>query len=175
MKFASSVADRNIIKTIVTTLTSIDHVSKGGLGLKFDPKHLKRAVSETLDNLEKYDSVSSTSNLSRKMLQKEKSKLSCRLTGSGRISFAEQYPDLSSIMLSLFDSSGDGLCAHPRLICDTLFLEKTTWMDMPRCVSLLQVFQYLFLQPIHILTTFDLALNKPCGIMKVQILTQVFV
>ena len=40
-------------------------------------------------------------------------------------------------MLSLFDSCGSGLQSHPRLICETLFLQQKTWMDMPRPVSIM--------------------------------------
>ena len=74
LKFSSTAADRNIIKTIMTSITSIDHVSKGGLGLEFNRQCLKRAVSDTMDSIEKYDTVSSTSNFSGIMLKKEKSK-----------------------------------------------------------------------------------------------------
>ena len=41
-------------------------------------------------------------------------------------------------MLALFDGCGEGLRSHPRLITDVLCVEKTTWMNMPRAVSILQ-------------------------------------
>lgn len=66
-------------------------------------------------------------------------KLACsqRISGSWRKSYAELYPELTSCMLQLFDSgSVSVLSAHPRLITYTLFMEKHSWIDMPRCVSI---------------------------------------
>lgn len=141
----------------------MNHLSKGGLGIKFDKKCLRNANTETSVCLDKFCEISSKFNLSRKKLQKEKSKIGLRIPGSGRIAFGEQYPELSHIMLSLFDSSGDGLCAHPRLICDTLFLEKRTWLDMPRCVSVLnQVFDI----PISLSAAYTYTDNYKSGSMQ---------
>lgn len=41
-------------------------------------------------------------------------------------------------MVQFFYSVGDGLQSHPRLICDTLFTDNTSWMNMPCCVSILR-------------------------------------
>lgn len=46
------------------------------------------------------------------------------MPGSGRKAIAEDYQELTTCMLSLFDSCGAGLQSHPRLICETLFVQK---------------------------------------------------
>ena len=61
------------------------------------------------------------------------------LKGFGRPAFCKKYPDLTTIMLNLFDIYGEGLRSHPRPICDTLFLDPTeTWIHFPHCFSILQ-------------------------------------
>ena len=60
-----------------------------------------------------------------------------RQPGSGRSFIAEKYPQMSSCMLMLFDSCGSGLQSYPRLICETLFMDKKHRLDMPRAFSIL--------------------------------------
>lgn len=127
LSYATTSHDRNLLKTVLSKLTSKTFMSSGALGISFNKKSLNHAEIE-IDNY----NYKQTNN---------KHERSIRLPGSGRPNFAERYPELSSIMLSLFDAAGQGLSSHPRLICDTLFMDKTSWLDMPRCVSTLnQVF-----------------------------------
>ncbi|CAG2236052.1 unnamed protein product [Mytilus edulis] len=88
------------------------------------------------------DGVVESVSFERYNLNQKKLACSQRISGSGRKSYAELNPELTSCMLQLFDSgSVSGLSAYPRLITDTLFMEKHSWIDMPRCVSILnQVF-----------------------------------
>ena len=80
-----------------------------------------------------------------------------RLKGSGQPAFCQKYQDLVAIMLNLFDSYGEGLRSHPRLICDTLFLDpKETWIDMPRCCS---ISQQLYDIPIKLSTAYTYTMN----------------
>ena len=53
-------------------------------------------------------------------------------TGSshvGRQLSCEKYPEMIPLMETLFSSARD-LMAHPRLICDMLFVDSTNWGDM---------------------------------------------
>lgn len=61
-----------------------------------------------------------------------------RLDGAGRPSKSTEYEELLGTLLALFDGCGEGLRSHPRLITDVLYVEKTSWMNMPRAVSILQ-------------------------------------
>ena len=63
---------------------------------------------------------------------------SSRQPGAGRPSKSDEYGQLLGVMLNLFDGCGEGLRSHPRLITDVLYVEKTTWMNMPRAVSILR-------------------------------------
>lgn len=69
--------------------------------------------------------------------KRKREEIETRQSGSGRPSIAELFPDLASCMLSLFDSSGSGLQSHPRLICETLFMQEKLWLDMLRAVSIM--------------------------------------
>ncbi|KAL3853770.1 hypothetical protein ACJMK2_017283 [Sinanodonta woodiana] len=72
--------------------------------------------------------------------KKRKKEILVHEEGNGRPMLAEKYPMLATCLLSLFDSAGQGLQTHPHLICETLFINKKSWLDMPQAVSLLQVF-----------------------------------
>ena len=138
MKYASTAKDRHLLKVVLTSITSVSYMSSGKVGIKCSKKSLKCSNIQSVGNIRKYMEMSKDKELSQYTLQKKKSELPHRLPGSGRLSFIDLYPELSQIMLSLFDSCSEGFSAHPRLICDTLFLEKQGWLDMPRCVSILQ-------------------------------------
>ena len=61
-----------------------------------------------------------------------------RASGAGRPAIESQYQDLVALLIQLFDGTGEGLRSHPRLITDILFLENKSFMNMSRCVSILQ-------------------------------------
>ncbi|CAG2254246.1 unnamed protein product [Mytilus edulis] len=140
LKYATTSRDRNLIKTFLASLTSSTFMGGGELDVKFNHKSLKQASMETYCGVDEISRQSSE--LSRYNLNQKKLACSQRISGSGRKSYAELNPELTSCMLQLFDSgSVSGLSAYPRLITDTLFMEKHSWIDMPRCVSILnQVF-----------------------------------
>ena len=135
LKFASTDRDRHIIKVLFCKLSSKTFLQKGSLGLSLNRNSLGRSeafVDDSLKSMAKLEKSTTTYKLNQ-----IKSSMSNRLPGSGRPFKCDQYPELVGIMFSLFDSAGQGFKAHPRLICDTLFLEKSPWMDMPRLVSIL--------------------------------------
>lgn len=134
------ILDNHVLKMILCKLTSATYLTKGNLGIKLSRPYLRSALANSNANVQHIQSVSQ-SGMSRYFVKKEIQSLKSRLPGSGRKLFAEKYPDLTKLMLALFDSAGEGLSSHCRLISDLLFLDKTCWLDMPRCVSILnQVF-----------------------------------
>ncbi len=83
----------------------------------------------------------SCAGMSKYMIDKERRRQASNLPGSGRPFKTDEYPELTNAIFSMFESSSDGFSAHPRLICETLFLTQSTWMNGPRCWSFLtQVF-----------------------------------
>ena len=133
--FASSERDRKLLKFVLTKLTNVNLLSKKCV-VSFDKKGLKRNEVEMEKNLDKFVEIKKSSQTNY-MCKKQKLSIEVRQEGSGRPFIAEKYPLLTSCLLSLFDSAGQGLQAHPRLICDTLFLQRKSWLDMPRAVSVL--------------------------------------
>lgn len=125
LKYASTERDRQMLKLLLIKLTSVNFLESGKMdGIKFNRKSLNNAKTITEANFQSSDKSEHTSS---------------RLPGAGRPSFCSVYPNLTVIMLNLFDTCSEGLRSHPRLICDTLFLNaKESWMDMPRCCSILQ-------------------------------------
>ncbi|KAL3882078.1 hypothetical protein ACJMK2_028451 [Sinanodonta woodiana] len=64
-----------------------------------------------------------------------------KLLGLDGPSIVEEYQELTSRLLSLFDITGLGLQSHPKLICEKLFIREKSWLDMSRTInSLNQVF-----------------------------------
>lgn len=150
LAYASSHKDRQILKLLLSKITSTEYMTSGKIsGIRFDEKSISRAQKLTQFNMEKkFESGDG------KMIKE-------RLKGSGRQAFCQKYPDLTTIMLNLFDSYGEGLRSHPRLICDTLFLDpKETWIDMPRCCSILQ---QLYDIPIKLSTAYTYTKNFRMG------------
>lgn len=137
--FATSDRDRDLLKFILTKLTSATYMSKHCPALKFSKKALSRNKLKMEQSLDQFVKLKQSSNSSYNC-KKEKIELSkaSRMPGSGRVSLAKDFPELASCMLMLFDSSGQGLQSHPRLICETLFVKQKSWLDMPRAVSVLQ-------------------------------------
>ncbi|WAQ93675.1 hypothetical protein MAR_006146 [Mya arenaria] len=137
--FATSDRDRDLLKFLLTKLTSATYLSRHCPSLKFSKKSLRINELKMEKSLDQFVELRQSSNTSYKC-KKEKIELSRagRMPGSGRVSFGEEFPDLASCMLMLFDSTGQGLQSHPRLICETLFVKKKSWLDMPRAVSILQ-------------------------------------
>ena len=129
--------DRNILKNILVKITSVEYFYNHGLnGVKFQRNYLKHCTVQSKDFLINWEEKRTTA--SRNEIKKLREKCGDRLGGSGHKLLSEKFPELTSVLLHLFDSQGDGIQRHPRLICDTMFLNKSTWMDMPRCVTILQ-------------------------------------
>lgn len=140
LQFATTAKDRHLIKTILAKLTSVHALSSGKLGMTFDDGGVKNAIHNTQVMLSRYEELKDAG-VSNFKVEKQKKAMTMRISGSGRPYLIEKYPELTAIMFSLFDSTGCGFSQHPRLICDTLFIEQKDWMDIPRCVSIMmQVF-----------------------------------
>ena len=128
---------RHILKFILTNLTSLEFMEKKGFGnRKFNRFYLKANIAESQNVIS--DWTKKKMQESQYKIHKQRLESGPRIPGSGRKYLAEKYPELITLMMTLFDAGGDGFQSHPRLICDTLFLQKSTWMNMPRCVSILQ-------------------------------------
>ena len=131
--FASSARDRNLLKCMLALICGTSAVSKTfgcHKGL------LKKKMKQTEIQIEKFQEIKMSS-VSSFEAKKRKLEVDMRQKGSGRKFMADQYPELSSCMIKLFDSCGSGLQCHPRLICETLFVDKQHWLDMPRAVSII--------------------------------------
>ncbi|CAC5412537.1 unnamed protein product [Mytilus coruscus] len=131
--------DRHILKYIISTLTSVEFLNKTGIdGKRYQRSSLNTSMTYAKETIQKRTVNKDSS--SANMLHKKRTETGQRIQvlGSGRKLLAERYPDLTTLMLRLFDAGGDGLQIHPRLICDTLFLHKSKWMNMPRCVTILK-------------------------------------
>lgn len=87
---------------------------------------LSKNEDRTLYQIEKFDDVKTSSKPSHEAIKQKGEEVDIRQPGSGRSFIAEKYPQLSSCMLMLFDSCGSGLQSYPRLICETLFMDKKT-------------------------------------------------
>lgn len=105
-------------------------------GKKFQRRSLNTSITYAKDTVQTFDA--NKNSLSTYMMHKKRTETGQRLLESGRKFLADIYPDLTSLMLRLFDAGGNGLQSHSRLICDTLFLHNNTWMNMPRCVTILR-------------------------------------
>jgi hypothetical protein len=128
--------DRHILKYILAQLTSVEFLcSKGVDGKIFNRNALKANIADSKVTIREW--LDKEEGMKPKETSMER-KSGHRLKGAGRKFLAEKYPELTTLMLQLFDCAGDGLQSHPRLICDTLFLHNTKWMNMPRCVSILR-------------------------------------
>ncbi len=139
MMLVTTSQDRNVLKFILTKLTSRHHMVSGKVGMKFNSESLREANIQTSMNMEEFEKESKGLTASQKNKLKQRLAWKARLPGSGRIFKCEEYAELVEIMVSLFDSeSGDGFSAHPRLICETMYLERRGWMNMPRVMCILQ-------------------------------------
>lgn len=124
--------DRHLLKLILVKLTSKTYLTKSGIGdRKFDRTYLEHDSILAQKSLQDWMEMSGH--------EKKKSKFSGnRLPGSGRLLLSEKYPELTKLMLRIFDSQ-EGLQYHPRLACETLYLYNNhDYVDMPRCVTILQ-------------------------------------
>lgn len=132
---------------------------------------LYKNEDRTLYQNEKFDEVKTSSKTSHEAIKQKGEEVDIRQPGSGRSFIAEKYPQLSSCMLMLFDSCCSGLQFYPRLICETLFIDKKHWLDIPRAFSILnQVYRIpiaLSLQLTHIHKISDEIQIKPSVIMRV--------
>ena len=104
--------------------------------MNLNKKSLEQNFIKTKNTYQRCEEVKDNSETAY-FFKKRKLEISCREFGSGKTAIAEQYPELTSCMLSLFDGCGAGLQTHPRLICETLFVQKKSWLDMPRAVTIL--------------------------------------
>lgn len=140
LKYASTERDRQILKLLLYKAASAKFMREGNIdNIKFNKS-----------------SLLSGSICQYNLQSREKGELlDVRLKGSGRKQFCIEYPELTSVLLSLFDGTGEGLRSHHRLICDTLFIEPK-WMDMPRAVSILQ---QLYGIPIKLSTAYTYTKN----------------
>lgn len=137
LSYISTNKDRQLFKLVLAKLTSPTFMSKGIGGVQFNKQKTRDIVTEGLSNLDAWRSLNDGT-LSKTQARQKRESLPIRLEGSGRPAIASLYPDLASLMLSLFDSQGSGLQSHPRLICDVLYQDKTkSFMNMTRCVSIL--------------------------------------
>ena len=116
MEMCSSERDRGILKCILSKLFSTEQLLK--LKVVSRGSALRTAVVGVESSVHKIEN-------------------DFHAKRSGRRSKQEIFEDLTSVLLQVFDGSGEGLRAHPRLITDILFLEHK-WVDMPRAVSVLQ-------------------------------------
>ena len=87
---------------------------------------LSKNEDRTLYQIEKFNEVETSSKTSHEAIKQKGEEVDIRQPGSGRSIIADTYPQLSSCMLMLFDSCGSGLQSYPRLICETLFMDKKT-------------------------------------------------
>ncbi len=138
LQHSSSARDRHIIKTILLKLTSVNHLESGALGVQMKRQHVKYAAATTNKHIGDHKDRVRSGKYTPYQLNAMKNQESGRLEGSRGKFKCEEYPELTNIMFHLFNSAGDGFSSHPRLICDTLFLNKATWMNMPRCHSILE-------------------------------------
>ncbi|CAG2227923.1 unnamed protein product [Mytilus edulis] len=145
LDYASTERDRQILKLILYKMTSSNFMRSGKLDVKLSKTSISNAKSVSLYNLHCKNDISKF--------------IDSRLKGAGRPEFCEKYKDLTMMLLNLFDSCEEGLRSHPRLICDTLFLEAK-WMNMPRAVSILnQVYDI----PIKLSTAYTYTKNYKSG------------
>ncbi len=129
LEYASNARDRHLLKLIFTEITSMKYMESGKLGLKMNHSCLKSSNDFTQKNTV----PNNQGDKSKYKQRKEKLSKTGRVDGSGRPFKCHQYPKMTEIMLQLFDSAGLGFQSHPRLICETLYLDKdTSWMNMTR-------------------------------------------
>jgi hypothetical protein len=118
LKACSSEKDRAILKCILTKVLSVEELRK--MKLISSGRVRKLAETQCLKGM-----INGTSPEPRAL-------------GAGRPALEQQYEELVGLFIQLFDGTGEGLRSHPRLITDVLYLEHNTWMNMPRCVSMLR-------------------------------------
>lgn len=132
--YASTARDRNLLKCMLTMITGASALSKK---CGFHKGTLHKIFKQSQCQVNMWEDIKMSSNSSYDAKKRKIEEIQIRQPGSGRPYIADKYPELATCMLSLFDSCDSGLQSHPRLICETLFLQKKTWLDMPRAVSIL--------------------------------------
>jgi hypothetical protein len=94
--------DRNILKFILVKLTSSQYLSKHGIdGIKFRRTSLRTSSIQSKYSLHQWTDQKVTA--SKSEIQKIRRKCGDRLEGSGRKLLSEKYPELTSVLLHLFD------------------------------------------------------------------------